>query len=430
MNVEFLLYAKFDNKRVIPIRDRLFKAIVSSLNEVNINPLIMLSEYSVIENENTLIYSFHPTADPIYFEYKENTLFVTVSTGTFGAGYHKFIINILDRLSRRLDITFEENEDYKDPSGYFKERDFNKLKKFFIDSLADYSKMLLEHHDKGFGNFMIAMPYDYPIIEKEYFALSTLGYWGKNWFTDLIAANEEDKKVFAEDFFIWNDEEMNAQSWFKSLISMIWLYFPFREIIDDKEKKLYKEIIYSFEEAYKRDKNLRYPYNILIKVSEYLDDSNLVKFIEENKNNVVSNINIGFRTEKARYTIAGGFTMILPMRMNMNRSDKTLVEFRDINIYIAMQVYTFSNEETDIIMDYVIKQMDIADEDKGKPLNIKIESNDIKNIAYEKKLDNEDNIITVAAITNKLALLIWFTYNGEENREICLDAIKSIRIDD
>ena len=431
MNVEFLLYAKFDNKRVIPIRDRLFKAIVSSLNEFNINPLIMLSEYSVIENENTLIYSFHPTADPIYFEYKENTLFVTVSTGTFGAGYHKFIINILDRLSRRLDITFEENEDYKDPSGYFKERDFNKLKKFFIDSLADYSKMLLEHHDKGFGNFMIAMPYDYPIIEKEYFALSTLGYWGKTWFTDLIAANEEeDKKVFAEDFFIWNDEEMNAQFWFKSLISMIWLYFPFREIIDDKEKKLYKEIIYSFEEAYKRDKNLRYPYNILIKVAEYLDDSNLVKFIEENKNNVVSNINIGFRTEKARYTIAGGFTMILPMRMNMNRSDKTLVEFRDINIYIAMQVYTFSNEETDIIMDYVIKQMDIADEDKGKPLNIKIESNDIKNIAYEKKLDNEDNIITVAAITNKLALLIWFTYNGEENREICLEAIKSIRIDD
>ena len=290
--------------------------------------------------------------------------------------------------------------------------------------------MLLEHHDKGFGNFMIAMPYDYPIIEKEYFALSTLGYWGKTWFTDLIAANEEDKKVFAEDFFIWNDEEMNAQFWFKSLISMIWLYFPFREIIDDKEKKLYKEIIYSFEEAYKRDKNLRYPYNILIKVAEYLDDSNLVKFIEENKNNVVSNINIGFRTEKARYTIAGGFTMILPMRMNMNRSDKTLVEFKDINIYIAMQVYTFSNEETDIIMDYVIKQMDIADEDKGKPLNIKIESNDIKNIAYEKKLDNEDNIITVAAITNKLALLIWFTYNGEENREICLDAIKSIRIDD
>ena len=220
MNVEFLLYAKFDNKRVIPIRDRLFKAIVSSLNEVNINPLIMLSEYSVIENENTLIYSFHPTADPIYFEYKDNTLFVTVSTGTFGAGYHKFIINILDRLSRRLDITFEENEYYKDPSGYFKERDFNKLKKFFIDSLADYSKMLLEHHDKGFGNFMIAMPYDYPIIEKEYFALSTLGYWGKTWFTDLIAANEEDKKVFAEDFFIWNDEEMNAQFWFKSLIDM------------------------------------------------------------------------------------------------------------------------------------------------------------------------------------------------------------------
>lgn len=430
MNVEFLLCAKFDSKRVIPIRDRLFKAIVSSLNEVNINPLVMLSEYSIIENENTLIYSFHPVSDPMYFEYKDGALFVTVSTGTFGAGYHKFIVNVLDRIARRLDITFEENENYKDPSGYFIERDFDKLKKFFIDSLVDYSKMLLEHHNKGFGNFMIAMPYDYPIIEeKEYFALSSLGYWGKTWFADFVEAKEEDRKVFAEDFFIWNEEEMNAQFWFKSLIGLIWLYFPFREIIDDKEKKLYKEIIYSFEEAYKKDKNLRYPYDILIKIAEYLDDSNLVQFLkkEENKS---PNINIGFRCEKARYSIAGGFTIVLPMRMNMNRSDKTLAEFRDINLYIAMQVYTFSNEETDIIMDYVIKQMDIADEDKGEPLNIKIENGNIKNIAYEKKLDNDDYIITAAAVTNKLALLIWFTYNGKENREICLDAIKSIRIDD
>ena len=214
------------------------------------------------------------------------------------------------------------------------------------------------------------------------------------------------------------------------MISIIWLYFPFREIIDDKEKKLYKEIIYSFQEAYKKDKNLKYPYDILIKVAEYLDDSNLVKFFEENEINRKQNINIGFRTEKARYLVAGGFTIVLPMRMNMNRNDKTLVEFRDINIYIAMQVYTFSNEETDLIMDYVIKQMDIADEDKGKQLDIKIEADNIKNIAYEKKLDNDDNIITVAAVTNKLALLIWFTYNGEENREICLDAIKSIRLEE
>ena len=47
MNIEFLLYAKFDNKRVIPIRDRLFKAIVSSLNEVNIkkgSPLLVNGE--------------------------------------------------------------------------------------------------------------------------------------------------------------------------------------------------------------------------------------------------------------------------------------------------------------------------------------------------------------------------------------------------
>ena len=41
MNIEFLLSAKFN--RALPTKDRLFKSIVSSLNEVNINPQNILS---------------------------------------------------------------------------------------------------------------------------------------------------------------------------------------------------------------------------------------------------------------------------------------------------------------------------------------------------------------------------------------------------
>ena len=199
MNIEFLLSAKFDNRRVIPTQDRLFRAIVSSLNEVNINPLVMLSEFSIIEDGNTLIYSFHPSSDPIYFEFKNDTIFITISTGTFGAGYHRFIVSVLDRIARRLDVEFKEDDNHKDPSGYFKDRDFKALQSFFINSLASYAQMLIAHHDNGFSNFMISMPYDYPMIEKEYFALSSLGYWGKTWFTDLIDAFEEDRLRLAED---------------------------------------------------------------------------------------------------------------------------------------------------------------------------------------------------------------------------------------
>ncbi|WP_295156320.1 hypothetical protein [uncultured Brachyspira sp.] len=429
MNIEFLLSAVFDNRRVIPSQDRLFKAIVSSLNEVNINPLVMISEFSIIEDGSTLIYSFHPSADPIYFEFKTDTLFITISTGSFGAGYHKFIVGVLDRIARRLDIEFKEDPVHKDPSGYFKSRDFEQLKKFFISSLADYSKMLITHHENGFSNFMISMPYDYPIIEKEYFALSSLGYWGKNWFTDFLDADEESRFIMAADFFLWDTEEMNAKFWFKSFISMIWLYFPFREAIDNKEKTMYKKIMYSFQEAYKKDSNLRYPWNILVDISHYLDDVNLAKFIESKKNSHQPNMEIGFRLENARYSIAAGFTIVLPMRMNVFKNDKSLIEFKDINIYIAMQVYSFANEETDVIMEYVLKQMDIAEEDKGVQIDIKSKNSSIESIVYEKELDDNDHIITAAFAAKKLALLSWFTYSDDKYRDFCIEAVKSIDIE-
>lgn len=427
MNIEFLLYAKFESRRVIPTRSRLFSAIVSSLNDAKINPLIFLSESSVIENGKTLIYSFHPAADPVYFEIKNDILQVTISTGAFGAGYHMFIINILDRIARRIDVKWEEDSNHKDPSGYFKDRDFKLLKDFFIKSLSDYAKLLMSHHEKGFSNFMVSMPYDYPIIEKEYFALSSLGYWGKSWFSDLINSEVAQKDRFAEEFFIWNGEDMDGSFWFKSALSIIWLYFPFREIIDDNEKNIYQKIIYSFEEAYKSDSSLPYPWDILISVAKYLDDDNLVELIESRKTVHHSQINIGFRKETGRYSIAGGFTVSLPMRMNVYKNDRTLVEFKDINLYAAFQVYSFEQKDTDIIMEYVVKQLEEADEDKGEKIDIKLDG--LEGILYEKEMDSGEYMLTAAIVASKLALLSWFTYDSQSIKEKCIEAIKSIKLD-
>ncbi len=427
MNIEFLLYAKYDENRLTPSRDRLFKAIISSLNEVNINPLIFLSEYSIIQSENndkSLVYSFHPSSDPIYIEYRDKTIYITISTGTFGAGYHRFVIGVLDRIARRLDVVFKEDENYKDPSGYFYNRDFDKLQEFFENSLVEYSKALFSHYDNGFSSFMISMPYDYPMIEKDYFALSCLGYWGKSWFKEFISARE--RKSFLNEFFIWHNEEMDKYFWLKSLNSLVWLFFPFREMIDDREKELYKKIIYSFNEAFKKDSKLQYCWDILISIALYLNDENLAVFIKEKK--LPNDVHIGFRTEMARYNIAGGFSIILPMRMNMYRNNKALVEFKDISIYIAMQVFTFENKEIDDIREYVLHQIDIAEEDKGNKVDIKANNKDIEIIAYEAILEDNDYMITVASVTNKLAMLSWFTFNGLENKEICIEAIKSISI--
>ena len=94
-----------------------------------------------------------------------------------------------------------------------------------------------------------------------------------------------------------------------------------------------------------------------------------------------------------------------------------------------MQVYSFANEELDVIMEYVLKQIDIAGEYKGDALDVKVESSNIESVVYEKALEDDDYMITLAAVTKKLALLAWFTYSGKENRDICIEAIKSIEIE-
>ena len=78
-------------------------------------------------------------------------------------------------------------------------------------------------------------------------------------------------------------------------------------------------------------------------------------------------------------------------------------------------------------MEYVIKQMDITKEEKGDLTDIKIK--DIKSAVYKKSIDNDDYIFNVVAVSKKLALLAWFTYNGKENEELCIEAIKSISMD-
>ena len=193
---------------------------------------------------------------------------------------------------------------------------------------------------------------------------------------------------------------------------------------------MYKKIMYAFQEAYKKDSSLKYPWDILIDIAHYLDDENLARFIESKKtDNYQQTLQIGFKLERARYSIAAGFTIILPMRMNVFKNDKSLIEFKDINVYIAMQVYSFANEEIDVIMEYVLKQIDIAGEDKGEKLDIKSQSDKIESIVYEKELEDNDHIITVACAAKKLALLAWFTYSDAAYRDICLEAIKSIDIE-
>lgn len=431
MNLEFILKGQFKGKS-IPTNEAIISTIIETLSDNKLNSVLLLSEYSIV-NETTLFYSFHPASDPINFEIEDketNTITVSINTGYLGAGYHKFVINILERVANRLDIKWVEDEKYFDTTSYFKTRDFESLKKYFLNFFIDYANSLLKNHEKGFSNFMISMPYDFPIIEKEYFALSALGYWGKSWFNDFVSADDEKKIEYAREFFIWYDDLLDANFWFKSAISIIWLYFPFREIIDDREEEVCKKIVFALDKAYSLDTSILYPFDIWKNAALYIQSPILAADIENKKKLQTKQIphNIGFRNELGRYELAGGFSIVLPMRMNKYIKDETLIEFKDTNIYIAFQVYSFEDKNISTITEYVKSQLELADSDKGTQIDIDFEDDSMKAIAYEKTLPSGEHIITTSIVTESLALIGWFTYENPLIKNKLIGYIKSIEV--
>jgi len=428
MNVDFILYSKFENRRSSLRHEKIFAAILSTLNDEEINPISIFSEHNILL-EKTLIYSFHPIADPVYFDFENNVLKATINTGSLGAGYHAFIVNILDRVSKRLNITWTEDESYPDKTLYFKTRDFGVLSDFFGLALSNYSKDLMTHYEKGFSNFMLSMPYDYPIVEKEFFALSPLGYWGKSFFMDVINATNDEKEVFINEFFIWESNKVNANFWFKSALSMIWLHFPFRETIEQSEDDLCRKILYSFEKAYELDTTLSYPWDIWILIANYiLEETAVEEIVKRKPEKITSYGKIGFRLENGRFDLTAGFSIVMPMRMNKYRNNKTLIEFKDKDLYVALESYSFEEEDNEAIMEYIINQVQDIKDKKTKELDIKIDNKDIRVVLYEKLLDTNDYMLLSAVATSKYALILWFTYSDEKMKEKCVSYIKSITV--
>ncbi|MFW5719887.1 MAG: hypothetical protein ACOCXT_02570 [Candidatus Dojkabacteria bacterium] len=76
--------------------------------------------------ENELRVTLHPASEPIFFISENEFLFIEVKTNPAGPGFHAYVTDILDRLARVLQTTFDQNnlEDYAD---YYFTRDFHQL---------------------------------------------------------------------------------------------------------------------------------------------------------------------------------------------------------------------------------------------------------------------------------------------------------------
>ncbi len=429
MNITFSLYAKMEATLLLydgRNDNAIYEKIVRSFSDSKQNELYFLVESS-LEN-NVLKLSLHHAENPVLFEIDEGNLFIEISTGFIGAGYHKWLLDTIEVFAKRYKIRLNEVDEKRDPTGYFKNKDFGVLSACFTERLVAISDNILINSQKGMSNFMINFTDDYPIIVKDFFACNVLGYIKKDWFLDVLhyKSSTEHKIKYAREFYVWFDEGINDIFLYKTVMSLIWLYYPFRDFITEQERKIYSKILYTLEMAYKANNNIEYPFDIWIDIASHLGDTSLKELITKRSCNLESISNIGFCHEIGTIELAGGFYISVPISMVRERDDQTgTIEFYNNEIHSIFQVYLFKDEDENNIMEKVITHIEKSG-DKGKKLNFKLE-NFYANL-YEKDIGDNRSLIISIVVKNNLALTAWFTYttNNFEKRAEVISYIEKI----
>lgn len=429
MNITFSLYAKIEATLLFydgRNDNAIYEKIVRFFSDTKLNELYFLVESS-LEN-NVLKLSLHHAENPVIFEIDEGNLFIEISTGFIGAGYHRWIVDMLEIFGKRYKVRIDELEGKRDPTGYFKNKDYGVLSRCFTERLVAISDSLLINSQNGMSNFMINFTDDYPIIVKDFFAATPLGYVKKDWFLDVLnyKNSDEHKNRYAREFYVWFDEGVNDVFLYKTVMSMIWLYYPFRDFITEQERKIYSKILYTLEIAYKANSNIEYPFDIWVDIASHLGDTSLKDLIIKRRGSIDNQYNIGFCHEVGTIELAGGFYISVPISMVRDRDEQTgTIELYNNDIHSIFQVYLFKNKDENDVMEKVIAHIEKTG-DKGKKLNIEL-PNFYTNI-YEKDIGDNRMLIISIIVKNNLALTAWFTYgsNDLEKRTEVLSYIQNI----
>ncbi len=257
--------------------------------------------------ENQLLVTIHPSEEPIYFEIEEdNYLLLSARTNSVGPGYHAYIVEIMDDLSKYLNLNWiwgdaKEEDVYFDETGYYKNRDFKLLQIEMLRWLRAISK---HFNEEDTSNLKISLSLNSPNLLDEYYAISPLGRWDKSWFDKTRNGELENLMNEGQQFFIWWNKEKDGAFYYKTTLALLNVECPWHSPIDDKERILYSSIDKCLINAQKNNIDLSLVKKDWRTIKSYLSNDQEETYFE--------NTPIGFRKHKMNFSLAGNWNIQIP----------------------------------------------------------------------------------------------------------------------
>ncbi len=176
----------------------------------------------------------------------------------------------------------------------------------YFNSLTDYTKL------------MLSMPLDY-YVEGDYYAISSLGYWNKEWFERINQKNIIDLYDDGAAFFPWWNKGFDSEFFLKSALVTAWVDLDWRTAFSDEDQKKCEFVIDCFNEA----KRLNFEIELPLKEIEQIRQ-NLDKSLYPSAPNPEG---IGFKKRFMKRNLTGKWTGLIPgyFYCDMENDQSTIV---------------------------------------------------------------------------------------------------------
>lgn len=290
------------------------------------------------EEDGSLLVKICP-AGSISIRFEDNKIIGDALTSLAGPGFHKAVVDLLDKISSKLRIDI----DVEDETTYINERDFKQLQRQHHQWLCSFIYEFINRENIGVKRMYVSWPYEEWVPIDSEGLITQMGIYDKEYCEKIV---KEDKlKEFSKNYFPWFDDKKDALYYRGMALYLMWNDFCWVKPRTKEEIALAEMILSFLALARRMDPNIELP------LKEWREISYLVG---RKDTNVVGaqlpNIRqIGYRRKDIVVSIYNYWELIMPGRMIVKREGDELVVW-DADKEIHLSEYLIDEEHPPFIL--------------------------------------------------------------------------------
>jgi hypothetical protein len=280
------------------------------LNGVKGTPLAPVAASQKLDLPDHFAVTLHPAGGLVALRVMADHVEVLAKTSDVGAGYHAFLVSLLESAARDLGVAWE----WDDKSGYVQHRDFARLQTRMAEFLKDLAAAPEEHggSDSELAGCRINLDSDLEEVEAD--ETEVLTPLGPKPVDEVLGWRSLDGAALAraaEDFFAWPGQGFDGGFYRGLMLYSLWNDIRWAYPIDPKEVELAKRTLRWFKAA--ADQGVIDP----TCQPAVMEEISALILAKEDRVHFPRRDGVGYRRRMMRKRLGHGWTMTIPASLGI-----------------------------------------------------------------------------------------------------------------